>query len=100
MAIRTGTGWLLHAGDATFHGPEYEPPRPRLSLASRFFHRMLQADGPARHASLETLRRLRREHGEEIEIVCSHDARDLERLEPNDARSNVDSTPVEKENPA
>lgn len=74
VAINSSDGWLLHAGDAFFFDGEIETPR-RCPPGLRFFQTINQHDGEARHHNQERLRELQREHGGEVEIFCSHDAK-------------------------
>jgi glyoxylase-like metal-dependent hydrolase (beta-lactamase superfamily II) len=74
VAIRSADGWLLHAGDSFFFNGEIETPR-RCPPGYRLFQNINQQDGKARHANQERLRELQREHGDEVEIFCSHDAK-------------------------
>lgn len=73
VAVRTASGWLLHAGDAYFHRREMDPERPRCPLGWRLFQRAIQVDADARLASQAALRRLVREHATEVRIFCAHD---------------------------
>ncbi len=74
VAINTSDRWLLHAGDAFFFNGEIETPR-RCPPGMRLFQTFNQQDGEARHANQDRLRELQREHGGEVEILCSHDAK-------------------------
>jgi glyoxylase-like metal-dependent hydrolase (beta-lactamase superfamily II) len=77
VAVNTPDGWLFHCGDAFFFAGEIETPG-RSPPGLRFFQSLNQHDGRARHHNQERLRELRREHGDEVTFVCSHDARMLE----------------------
>jgi glyoxylase-like metal-dependent hydrolase (beta-lactamase superfamily II) len=72
VAIRTGEGWLLHAGDALFDQAEFSdhPHRPaRLAL----YRRLLQANGAARRRIRARLRDLAANARAEVRIICAHD---------------------------
>ncbi len=79
IAVDTGDGWVLNAGDAIFHHGQLEPkPRipPRLASSKRSCR-------PRRVARLDNQRRLRElvsDHGEEVTIFAAHDASAFERL--------------------
>lgn len=73
VAIRKGDGWLLHCGDAFFHRGEVQTP-PHCPPGLRAFAAFDQVDGKARRANVERLRELSRQHGEQVELICSHDA--------------------------
>jgi glyoxylase-like metal-dependent hydrolase (beta-lactamase superfamily II) len=77
VAINTPDGWLLHCGDSFFFAGEIETP-PHSTPGLRFFQTIDQHDGEARHRNQERLRELRREHGDEVTLFCSHDAQMLE----------------------
>jgi len=78
VAIRSGEGWLLHAGDAYFnHGEMADPPSCPPVL--RFFQSLMAADNQARRANRERLRELASRHGDEVNLLCSHDPHYLER---------------------
>ena len=72
VAVRRGDGWLLHCGDAYFHHGEVETPS-HCPPALRLFQMLNDADGAARRENQERLRELGRRHGDEVELICSHD---------------------------
>lgn len=77
VALNIADGWLLHCGDAFFFHGEIESP-PRCPPGLRMFQNLNQHDGKARHRNQERLRELRREHGDEVTLICSHDAEMLQ----------------------
>ncbi|WP_280265566.1 MBL fold metallo-hydrolase [Nocardia wallacei] len=79
VAIDTGSGWLLHAGDAFLTRADIDPARPDLPRANRIYP-YFGADLPAQRATRERLRDLVRRHGDEIEIFTSHDPKTFARL--------------------
>jgi glyoxylase-like metal-dependent hydrolase (beta-lactamase superfamily II) len=78
VALRRGDGWLLHCGDAYFNHGEVETP-PHCPPGLRFFQNLNAADNKARKSNQERLRELASRHGEDVTLVCSHDAHELER---------------------
>ena len=77
VAVRVMDRWLLHCGDAYVREMQIDPDEPQSpfpgwagSIAQQLF-----PEGP-----LEQLRALRRAHGGEIEMFCSHDAAVYARL--------------------
>ncbi len=70
-AVRTGDGWLLHAGDAYFHRAAVVGGAvpPGLEL----FEAMVEQDRAARLATVARLRAL----PPEVTVVCSHDPVEL-----------------------
>ncbi len=72
VAVRWGSGWLLHCGDAYFHRSEVATP-PSCPLGLQVFETLNQADGKLRHANQERLRELADRHHGEVELICAHD---------------------------
>ena len=80
VAIRggaPGATWLLHAADAYFHRREMASGSAPRSIER--FERFVASDDGARQRTQERLRRLVREHGDEVDVFCSHDASEFER---------------------
>ena len=73
IAIDTGAGWLLHAGDAYFFRDEMDPDNPRCPAGLRMYQTMMQVDAKARHANQARLRQLARAHKGQVRIHCAHD---------------------------
>jgi glyoxylase-like metal-dependent hydrolase (beta-lactamase superfamily II) len=78
VALNEGDGWLLHCGDAYFHHGEVETP-PSCPPGLRVFETINDDDGKARRRNQERLAELAREHGDEVRLICSHDAVLLDR---------------------
>ncbi|WP_194814342.1 MBL fold metallo-hydrolase [Nocardia sp. XZ_19_385] len=79
VAVDTGNGWLLHAGDAFYLGSEIDPVRPHTPLLWRLYE--TGAIVPrAYHENRRRLVELNRAHGSEITIFCSHDPSAFRRL--------------------
>ncbi|GAA2266165.1 MBL fold metallo-hydrolase [Kitasatospora cystarginea] len=74
VAVKRGGGWLLHCGDSYFWHEELDPADPRCPPGLAAFERQVAFDDRARRNNQERLRELRRTHGGEIELFCSHDA--------------------------
>lgn len=77
VAINGPDGWLLHCGDAFFYAGEIETPS-RCPPGLRLFQNLNQHDGKARHHNQERLRKLNREHSDEVTLICSHDVQMLD----------------------
>ena len=76
VAVRRPDRWLLHCGDAYFHHgevqtPSYCPPGLRL------FEALNDVNTTARRENTERLRELASRHGQEVELICSHDPAQL-----------------------
>ncbi|SUS03380.1 putative enzyme [uncultured Defluviicoccus sp.] len=75
IAVQSGDGWLLHAGDAYLHHSQMLP-KPRNTPGLALYQYIMDTDRPARRANQERLRELKSAHNE-IRILCSHDAAEL-----------------------
>ena len=90
IAVKSPTGWLLHAGDAYFHHGDLETP-PAGSLGLRVFQHLVQFNRRQRLANQVRLRELvARTPASELEVFCAHDASELARMQ---ARSATGSRP-------
>jgi glyoxylase-like metal-dependent hydrolase (beta-lactamase superfamily II) len=76
VAVDTGHGWLLHAGDSYFFYGEMDPEHPHCTLGLRFYQWLMQTDAEARLGNQQRLRELARDHAADVELLCSHDASD------------------------
>ncbi|MEA0760712.1 MBL fold metallo-hydrolase [Xanthomonas campestris pv. campestris] len=79
VAVRTPERWLLLAGDAYFYHREMDPQR-YCTPGLRFYQWMLEKDRTARLHNQQRLRALRQQHGAEVEVFCSHDVVEFERV--------------------
>jgi len=71
VAVRSDTGWLLHAGDAYFHHGEMETP-PHCPVGLSLFQSQVAIDDPSRRRNQERLRELARDHKDEVKIFSAH----------------------------
>lgn len=72
IAVKTDTGWILHAGDAYFfHGEVHLDPPQYPPLLARF-QSLVEVDRDARLGNQARLRQLAREHGAEVTVVSAH----------------------------
>ena len=81
IAIRSAEGWVLNAGDAYFYRGEMDLDRRRCTPGLRFYQTLMEVNRAQRFANQERLRALRRGHGGEVTIFCSHDQKELEALQ-------------------
>jgi glyoxylase-like metal-dependent hydrolase (beta-lactamase superfamily II) len=81
VAVQTGSGWVLNAGDAYFYRRELDPDRRRCTPGLRFYQTMMDTDRELRFQNQERLREMKRRS--EVTIFCSHDAKELEALQRN-----------------
>jgi glyoxylase-like metal-dependent hydrolase (beta-lactamase superfamily II) len=71
VAIDTGDGWLLHAGDAYLHHGQLHPTHPHMPPGLAAYERIMTTDLEAARANRARLRTLARSPG--VQIICSHD---------------------------
>ena len=81
VAVQTSEGWVLNAGDAYFYRGEMNVRRPRCTPGLRFYQRMMEVDRERRLSNQARLRDLKRDHGGEVTIFCSHDEKQLEAMQ-------------------
>jgi glyoxylase-like metal-dependent hydrolase (beta-lactamase superfamily II) len=84
VAIRRDDGWLLHCGDAFFNRNELAQP-PSCPPMMRAFQSLVAADNGVRKANRDRLRELASRHGGGVDLICSHDPRQLERAQSGGA---------------
>jgi glyoxylase-like metal-dependent hydrolase (beta-lactamase superfamily II) len=81
VAIREGSRWLLHAGDAYFHRGEMNVRRPHCTPGLRAYQVMMEQDRTRRLANQRRLRELVARHApHEVRVFCAHDAVEFEFL--------------------
>jgi glyoxylase-like metal-dependent hydrolase (beta-lactamase superfamily II) len=78
IAIDTGSGWLLHCGDAYFHRGEVDRDAPRCPWLLRAFQTYVEADRPLRLRNQTRLRDLFTEQRRDVQMFCAHDAEEFE----------------------
>lgn len=94
IAVRTGEGWVLNAGDAYFYRRELDVDRRRCTPGLRFYQTMMEVDRQRRFANQERLRALKRDHAD-VTIFCSHDQKELEAMQTrNPATASREARPV------
>jgi glyoxylase-like metal-dependent hydrolase (beta-lactamase superfamily II) len=86
VAVRDEAGWLLNAGDAYFFRGEMDVQRPRCTPGLAAYQRLMEVDHASRIANQHRLRDLKRSHGGEVTIFCSHDAQELMSAQASDDR--------------
>lgn len=77
VAIDTGSGWLLDAGDAYFFHREVRQPERECPPGLRGYQRLMEVDRRARLANQERLRRLSLDKSAAVRMFCSHDAHEF-----------------------
>ncbi|MGW4091741.1 MBL fold metallo-hydrolase [Nocardia sp. NPDC004750] len=79
VAVDTGNGWLLHAGDAyTYHGQMRA--KPSMPLGARIFQWYVDTRRQSRIENQQRLRELVRDNGDAVTVFSAHCATEFERL--------------------
>ena len=78
VAVDAGGGWILNAGDAYFFRDEMDVDRPRCTPGLAAYQSLMEVDRKRRVLNQQRLRDLKRAHGAEIRIFCSHDEVEME----------------------
>jgi glyoxylase-like metal-dependent hydrolase (beta-lactamase superfamily II) len=73
VAIDTGAGWLLHAGDAFFDRHEIEA-EPSCPPGKALYERLMATDFAAFRRNRERVRQLAQAEAAALSVFCSHDA--------------------------
>ncbi len=81
IAVSTGAGWLLNAGDAYFHEDELLPDGRHCPPGLRAYQQMMGMDHVARRRNQARVRELAHAHASEVRVFCSHDAAELRHLQ-------------------
>lgn len=78
VAVKTDTGWLVHAGDAYFHhaAMQFNGKQP---AGIKIFEQMVQINGPLRIENQNRLRDLVNRPDSRVETFCAHDPDELDR---------------------
>lgn len=80
VAVDTGDGWLLHAGDAYFFHGQLDPVAPHCTPGLNAFQNVMQADRKSRVANLARLQELVRGHQDEVTVFSAHSPVELAAL--------------------
>ncbi len=77
VAVKTPDGWLFHCGDAYIRQGQVDPRQPEDPFPgpTKLFGRWLFPPG-----AVQRLRELKRRHGDEARMFCSHDRDEFSRL--------------------
>jgi len=84
IAVQSAGGWVLNAGDAYFFRGEMDSVRHHCTPGLRFYQTMMEVDRELRLGNQHRLRELKRDHGREVTIFCSHDEKELEAMQRAD----------------
>jgi glyoxylase-like metal-dependent hydrolase (beta-lactamase superfamily II) len=78
VAVDTGSGWVLHAGDAYFYRDEVRRPDRRCTPGLRGYQTMMEVDRAARLENQARLRALSLDAAAGVKMVCAHDVVEYE----------------------
>lgn len=78
VAVRQGSRWLLHCGDAYYHHGQLQTPKESPWLL-RLFEAGIQARRSDRLRNLARLRQLAATPSDAVELFCAHDPAELAR---------------------
>jgi glyoxylase-like metal-dependent hydrolase (beta-lactamase superfamily II) len=78
IAVDTGKGWLLHAGDAYAHHGEMDRKGRVCPPGLEFYQRLMEVDRRARLETQAQLRKLALDRRANVRIICSQDAIEFE----------------------
>jgi glyoxylase-like metal-dependent hydrolase (beta-lactamase superfamily II) len=78
VAIDTGNGWLLHAGDAYFYRDEMRTAKRRCTPGLEAYQTLMEVNRRLRFDNQARLRNLSVERRGDLRVVCAHDAVELE----------------------
>ncbi len=81
IAVDTGSGWVLNAGDAYFYRRELDRDRRRCTPGLRFYQTLMEVDRKQRFANQERLRDLKHDASAKVRVFCSHDEKELEAMQ-------------------
>lgn len=79
VAIETGGGWLLHAGDAYFYRGEMRQANRQCPGGLRAYQTMMEVNRSARLDNQQRLRRLSIEKKQDVTMFCAHDRVEFDR---------------------
>ena len=85
VAVDTGDGWLLNAGDSFFFHGQIDAS-PRCPAGLKWFEGHMETVKGARLDNHRRLRQLVQEHGDEVTVFAAHDETEFLRLSTSDNR--------------
>lgn len=85
VAVQKEGRWLFNTGDAYFFHQEMDSINPYCTPGLEFYQTMMEKDRKSRLWNQKRLRDLKYSHLDEVEIFCSHDVREFQRLSGHSA---------------
>lgn len=84
VAVDTGKGWLLAAGDSYYHPGVLDPVHPWQPLGTALFEKKVQTLPAARIENQQRLRELARDHGDEVTVFSARSSIEFHAVEQID----------------
>lgn len=80
VAIQKSERWIFNAGDAYFYKGEMNDENPLCTPGLRLYQKMMDKDTELREWNQARLRNLLHHHSHQVEVFCSHDLQEFEKL--------------------
>lgn len=80
IAVKNKEKWLFNTGDAYFYHGEMNTHKPCCTPGLKFYQNLMEKDHKSRVWNQKRLRELKFKHKIEVEIFCSHDVVEFERV--------------------
>lgn len=96
VAVKSSGKWLFNAGDAYFFHEEMNLKKPCCTPGLTFYQNLMDKDRKLRIWNQKRLRELKRAYPQDIEIFCSHDVVEFERLSGRSAEMPIDEMSYRK----
>ena len=93
VAVNTGDGWLLHAGDAYLDHGEIATP-PVTTTGRSMYHSINSLDEQLRRRNVARLAELARDEAAGVTVFCAHDAREFEQVRARNAAASAAAAPA------
>lgn len=77
VAVDSGQGWLLHAGDAYFNHGEVHPGHAQCPVGLRLFQKLAAIDNDQRLSNRQRLRNLIQDNSDTVQVFNAHDPLEL-----------------------
>jgi glyoxylase-like metal-dependent hydrolase (beta-lactamase superfamily II) len=94
VGVQVGNQWKLLAGDAYFFHAEMNMTNPWCTPGLRLYQFMLEKDRKSRLQNQVRLRELIGAHGNDVNVFCSHDVIEFERISGRPAQIPVEKSSI------
>lgn len=93
IAVESKNKWLFNTGDAYFYHEEMNLENPYCPNGLKLIQAMMDKNHESRLWNQARLRELKRHHSRGVEIFCSHDSVEFERLAGRPSENPIDHFP-------